>query len=57
MALSVADRAYAMSKGRIVLQGTAAELAERSDLLTAGYLGGLDELADGNAPSAAETGA
>ena len=53
MALSVADRAYAMSKGRIVLQGTAAELAERSDLLTAGYLGGLDELADGTEPAAA----
>jgi branched-chain amino acid transport system ATP-binding protein len=57
MALSVADRAYAMSKGRIVLQGTAAELAERSDLLTAGYLGGLDELVDGSAPAAAEAGA
>jgi branched-chain amino acid transport system ATP-binding protein len=57
MALSVADRAYAMSKGRIVLQGTAAELAERSDLLTAGYLGGLDELADGSASAVAEAGA
>ena len=42
MALSVADRAYAMSRGRIVLEGTAAELAADRDRLTAGYLGGLD---------------
>ena len=44
MALSVADRAYAMSRGRIVLEGTAAELAADRDRLTAGYLGGLDEV-------------
>lgn len=47
MALSVAHRAYAMSKGRIVLSGTAAELAESSDLLTAGYLGALDGATSG----------
>jgi branched-chain amino acid transport system ATP-binding protein len=49
MALAVAHRAYAMSKGRIVLQGTAAELAAREDLLTAGYLGALDDADTGAA--------
>lgn len=61
MALSVADRAYAMSRGRIVLAGTAAELAERADLLTAGYLGALDDTAGPDAslggPAAAIGGA
>jgi branched-chain amino acid transport system ATP-binding protein len=42
MALSVADRAYAMNKGRIVLEGTAAEVAAQADLLTAGYLGAVE---------------
>lgn len=42
MALQVADRAYAMSRGRIVLEGTAAELAADEERLTAGYMGGLD---------------
>lgn len=45
MALSVAHRVYAMSKGRIVLSGTAAEVSTRTDLLTAGYLGALDDAA------------
>lgn len=44
LALEVADRAYVMSHGEIVLEGTAAELMERQDLLEASYLGGeLDE--------------
>lgn len=44
LALQVADRAYVMSHGEIVLDGDAKELAERRDLLEASYLGGgLDE--------------
>ncbi len=39
MALSVADRAYVMESGRIVLSGTGAELAE-SDEIKKAYLGG-----------------
>jgi branched-chain amino acid transport system ATP-binding protein len=39
MALSVADRVYVMRRGRIALEGAAAELRERRDLLEASYLG------------------
>ena len=39
MALSVADRAYVMETGKIILQGTGAELA-RSDQVKKAYLGG-----------------
>jgi branched-chain amino acid transport system ATP-binding protein len=39
-ALELADRAYVMVNGRIVLDGTAAELRSRRDLLEASYLGG-----------------
>ena len=38
MALSVADRGYVLSTGRLVLQGRASELAEHEDLRKA-YLG------------------
>ena len=40
MALSVADRAYVLETGSIVLQGTATELQE-SEEVKAAYLGGL----------------
>lgn len=40
LALDVCDRAYVMSHGDIVLQGSAAEMKERTDLLEASYLGG-----------------
>jgi len=44
LALEVADRAYVMSHGEIVLEGSAGELLERQDLLEASYLGGeIDE--------------
>ena len=44
LALEVADRAYVMSHGEIVLDGSAQELMERQDLLEASYLGGeIDE--------------
>ncbi len=39
MALTVADRAYVMNHGEIVLEGIGAELAGRRDLLEASYLG------------------
>jgi branched-chain amino acid transport system ATP-binding protein len=39
MALTVADRAYVMNHGEVVLEGSGAELAGRRDLLEASYLG------------------
>ena len=39
LALEVADRAYVLSHGRLVLEGAAAELRGRRDLLRASYLG------------------
>lgn len=39
LVLSVSDRAYLMDRGRIVTSGAAAEMAQRSDLIEAGYLG------------------
>ncbi len=39
MALAVADRAYVLSHGQLVLEGDTAELRRRKDLLEASYLG------------------
>jgi branched-chain amino acid transport system ATP-binding protein len=39
LALEISDRAYVMTHGRIRLEGTAADLRERRDLLAASYLG------------------
>lgn len=40
LALDVADRGYLLQHGRVVLEGTAAELGEQRGLIEAGYLGG-----------------
>jgi branched-chain amino acid transport system ATP-binding protein len=39
LALEIADRAYILTHGRISLEGPAAELRERHELLAASYLG------------------
>src|SRR5437763_762007 len=39
LALEVADRAYVLSHGRLVLEGKAADLRGRRDLLQSSYLG------------------
>lgn len=39
LSLKTADRAYLLNHGRIVLEGTAAELLEQRDLVTSSYLG------------------
>jgi branched-chain amino acid transport system ATP-binding protein len=39
MALGISDRAYLLSHGELVLEGDAAEMARRSDLLEASYMG------------------
>jgi branched-chain amino acid transport system ATP-binding protein len=41
-ALALADRAYVLANGRIVLEGSAAELRESRELLEASYLGDAD---------------
>jgi branched-chain amino acid transport system ATP-binding protein len=44
LALQVADRAYVLSHGRLVLEGSAARLREQPELLRSSYLG--DEVVD-----------
>jgi branched-chain amino acid transport system ATP-binding protein len=39
LALEISDRAYVLSHGRIALEGAAAQLRERRELLAASYLG------------------
>ncbi|HEX3832633.1 MAG TPA: ABC transporter ATP-binding protein [Solirubrobacteraceae bacterium] len=50
-ALELADRAYVMAGGSIVMEGTADELRQSRELLEASYLGDADaRLTDGTAP-------
>ena len=46
LVLAIADRALVLTRGRVTYEGPAAELAARTDLLEASYLGDL--MADGN---------
>jgi branched-chain amino acid transport system ATP-binding protein len=39
LALSVADRAYLLQRGRVAAEGTAGELAARTEVIEAGYFG------------------
>ena len=39
LVLAVADHAYVLDRGRVVLAGTAAEVHDRIDEVEAGYLG------------------
>jgi branched-chain amino acid transport system ATP-binding protein len=39
LALEVADRAYVLNHGRVVLEGAAEELRQRRELLRSSYLG------------------
>ena len=44
LALEVADRAYVLSHGNLVLEGTAAHLRENRHLLESSYLGGVEHV-------------
>ena len=59
LAMDVASRAYVLAHGRIVLQGTSAELKNNEALITASYFGDADaaaEIAEGQAaPKAPKT--
>ncbi|WP_375479003.1 ABC transporter ATP-binding protein [uncultured Jatrophihabitans sp.] len=54
VALNVAERAYVLAQGRLVLEGRTADLRSRRDLLLACYLGDLDAATQLNAEVAAE---
>lgn len=48
LALEVADRAYVLNHGNLVLEGTAAQLRSNRELVEASYMGEatIDEIAD-----------
>jgi branched-chain amino acid transport system ATP-binding protein len=54
VALDVAERAYVLAQGRLVLEGRTADLRRRRDLLLACYLGDLDAATQLNSEVAAE---
>ena len=58
LALEIADRAYVLDRGRVVISGPAKELRSRRDLLTASYMGELayEKLEESEAAAAPETG-
>ena len=57
VALDVAERAYVLAQGRLVLSGRAADLHSRRELLMACYLGDLEAAARLNAEVAADVAA
>ena len=57
VALDVAERAYVLAQGRLVLEGRTADLRSRRDLLMACYLGDLDAAAQLNSQVAADVAA
>ena len=57
VALDVAERAYVLAQGRVVLDGRTADLRTRRDLLLACYLGDLDAATRLNSEVAAEVAA
>jgi branched-chain amino acid transport system ATP-binding protein len=54
VALDVAERAYVLAQGRLVLEGRTADLRTRRDLLLACYLGDLDAATQLNSEVAAD---
>jgi branched-chain amino acid transport system ATP-binding protein len=57
VALDVAERAYVLAQGQLVLEGRTADLRSRRDLLMACYLGDLEAAARLNAEVAADVAA
>ena len=46
MALAIADRAVLLRRGRVVLEGSAAELGDQLEAVEAGYLGDAGHASD-----------
>ncbi len=51
LALAVSDRAYLLDRGRVSLEGTSADLADRTDVIESGYLGPSNGGSRGSRPA------